>query len=372
MTGRRHRIRRTGPRPHRGTPGAPPGVLSPVADAKPSRLTIRRFGPESLEETAPTNIDQLASLRDPSLCLWVDVTGLADVDMIASIGRAFGVHELSLEDVLDPTQRTKVEHYDDYTFVVLKTLMMSERIESHRLSICLGDCFVVSFQDVDDSTLEPVRKRLRQGLRKIRSRGADYLAYAIVDAVIDHYFPVVEAFDDRLEGVEDAVLEAKDVDPIDLARRARQDLQTVRHAVWPARDAITSLLEEDVPWVTDETRVHLRDCYDHVVHLQEMIETSREIAASLLEAYISRVSLKTNEVMKVLAVIATLFIPLTFITGLYGMNFNPGSSPLNMPELNWYWGYPFSLLVMLSSVAGALLFFRSKGWFGGRRGPPPS
>jgi magnesium transporter len=305
-------------------------------------------------------------MRDPSCRLWVEVTGLADTAAVAAIGRAFELHELSLEDALDPSQRGKVEHCDHYTLVVLKTLALAEHVEASQLSIFLGDGFVVTFQDRDDPALEPVRERLRHARGRIRSRGADYLAYALIDSVIDHYFPVVERFDDQLEEVEDAVLEERGADPIDLARGARQDLQTIRHAVWPARDVVTSLLDEDGSQVTDETRRHLRDCYDHVVQLQEMIECSREIAASLLESYISKVSLRTNETMRVLTVIATIFIPLTFITGLYGMNFNPRSSPLNMPELDWYWGYPFSLLVMLAAVAGSLLYFRAKGWFVGR------
>ncbi len=350
-------------RPQRAAPGAPPGTLAPPPGASPSHIVVRRFGPDVFEEKALAQIDELASLRDPSSCLWVDVTGLADAGTIAAIGTAFQLHDLSLEGALDPAQRGKVNHYEHYIFAVLKTLTMTEHVESHQLSLFFGDRFVVTLQDKSDPALEPVRERLRHARGKIRTRGADYLAYTLIDAVIDHYFPVVERFDDQLESVEDLVLEEQGADSIDLARGARQDLQVIRHAVWPARDVVTALLHEDAGYVTDETRVHLRDCYDHIVQLQEMIESSREIAASLLESYISRVSLRTNEVMKVLTVIATIFIPLTFITGLYGMNFNRQRSPLNMPELDWYWGYPFSLLIMLGTVAGSLLYFRRKGWF---------
>jgi magnesium transporter len=292
------------------------------------------------------------------------VTGLADTAVLAEIGRVFHLHALSLEDVLDAEQRAKVEHYQDYTFAVLKTLVMSERVESHQLNMFFGDGFVVTLQDVEQGALEPVRERLRNAHGKIRERGADYLAYALLDTVVDEYFPVVAAFEDYLEAVEDAVLEARSGDPIVLARRARQDLQTIRHAVWPARDAVASLMREESAFITDETRVHLRDCYDHVVHLLEMVEASREVAASLLEAYISKVSLQTNEVMRVLTLIATIFIPLTFITGVYGMNFNPHVSPYNMPELHWYWGYPFALVIMLLTAVATLLYFRRKGWLG--------
>jgi len=372
VTRRHSHLHRTTRRRRSGTPGEVPGTLSRRTDASASHAVVRKFTDDVYEEAPLATADALTSVLDPSCSIWIDVTGLADTSLVASIGQAFGLHELSLEDALDPIQRAKVEHYDHYTFVVMKTLAMSEFVETHHLSIFLGDRFVVTLQDIDNPALEPIRQRLRHGHGKIRGGGADYLTYALIDTVIDHYFPVVEAFDDRLERAEDAVLEAKGVDPIDLARKARQDLQTIRHAIWPARDAVASLLRDEAPRVHDETRVHLRDCYDHIIQLQEMVESSREISASLLEAYISRVSLGTNEVMKVLTVIATIFIPLTFITGLYGMNFNPGSSPLNMPELNWYWGYPFALLLMAGAVGVSLLYFRRKGWFGSRNGRTPS
>ena len=374
MTHSRRSIRHPRSRPRQATPGAPPGTLVRHAAAEPSRVVVRTFGPDTFDERRLVSVDDLPSLRDPSHCLWVDVVGLADVAAITAIGRTFGFHDLSLEDALDQVQRPKVEHFEDYSFVVLKTLATSQHVEARQICIFFGEHFVVTLQDDERSDLEPVRARLRHAQGRIRTRGADYLAYALIDSVIDHYFVALEAFDDHLENVEDAVLAATTVDPIDLARQARQDLQTIRHAVWPARDVVASLLHGDVARVTDETRVYLRDCYDHIVQLQEMVESSREIAASLLEAYISRVSLRTNDVMKVLTVIATIFIPLTFITGLYGMNFDSTRSPFNMPELNWYWGYPFALGLMLSTVVGSLLYFRRKGWFGTPRGlsPPES
>jgi magnesium transporter len=327
----------------------------------------RWFGPDEFEQLEISDLDQLEKLRERAHTVWVEVTGLADANLVASIGRAFGLHALSVEDVFDPGQRAKVEHFDDHTFLVLNTLATTEPVSSHQLSLFFGERFVITMGDAPHPAFEPVRQRLARGRGRIRSGGADYLAYALIDTVIDHFFPVVEAFDDRLERVEDAILEARNVDPIDLTRRARQDLRTIRHAIWPARDVVTSLIHEDVSHVSDETRLHLRDCYDHLIQLQEMVEASREIAASLLEAYVSAVSLRTNEVMKILTIIATIFIPLTFITGLYGMNFDPDSSPFNMPELGWYWGYPFALSLMLSIAVGSLLYFRRKGWFGGAK-----
>jgi magnesium transporter len=369
MTKRRHRHRR--PRPRRGAPGSPPGTLLAHGDAAPTRIVARRFGPDSFEERAIGSADELASFRDPGRCLWVEVTGLADTEAIAALGRLFGLHALSLEDALDPAQRAKVEHYDGYTFVVLQTLAISERVEAHPVSLFFGDGFVVTLGDGDAAPLEPVRERLRQARGNVRARGADYLAYALIDTVIDHYFPVVEAFDDHVADVEQAVLEGRSADPINLVQSARQDLQAIRHAMWPARDVVAALLREDSPRVTDETRVHLRDCYDHVLRLQEMVEFSREIVASLLDVYVSTVSMRSNEVMKVLTIVATVFIPLSFIAGVYGMNFNPEISPFNMPEIEWYYGYPFALLLMLATAGAFLLYFRRKGWFGGP-GPSPA
>lgn len=354
-------LRRTPPQP-----GTPPGVLVPRPEASATKIVVRRFSADTYSEQEVVSSTNLASLLEPSSYLWVEVTGLADLPAIRDLGTGFALHDLSLEDALDPDQRGKVEHYENYTFVVLRSLVMKDEIGSNQLSIFLGDRFAITLQDVSHPAVDAIAERLRSGRGRVRDRGTDYLVYSLIDSIIDHYFPVVERFDDQLESIEDVLLEEQGVNPVDLARRPRRSLQTIRHAVWPTREVVTALMNEDSSRMTAETRIHLRDCYDHVAQLQEMLESSREIAASLLESYISRVSLRTNEVMQVLTIISTIFIPLTFITGLYGMNFNRQSSPLNMPELDWYWGYPFSLFLMVASVAGSLLYFRGKGWFGRR------
>jgi magnesium transporter len=348
------------------TLGAPPGSLTTRRGANPSRVVARRYGVGEFEELIVFDPAQLADVRQRAGYVWVEVTGLADAALISGIGRSFGLHVLSVEDMFDPTQRAKVEFFDDHTFVVLNTLSAGETVQAQLLGLFFGERFVVSVEDAANEAFEPVRQRLRRGQGKIRERAADYLAYALIDTVIDHYFPVVEAFDDRLEQVEEAILAASSEAPMDLARGVRPELRTLRHAVGPAREVITSLIREDLAPITDETRLHLRDCYDHIIQLQEMVEASREIAASLLDVYVSAVSLRTNAIMKVLTIIATIFIPLTFITGLYGMNFDTRSSPLNMPELRWYWGYPFALVLMLGTSVASLLYFRSKGWLGKR------
>ncbi len=347
--------------------GAPPGTLLEPAHASPTTVTLRRFEAEHLTEAVLESVSELSEWRQQRGCLWIEVTGLADTERVRQLGELFSLHPLSLEDALDPSQRAKVEQYDDYTFIVLRVFSGTGRPESHPFSLFLGDRFVITLQAMDNPAFEPVRRRLRQTHGKLRSRSADYLAYALVDTVIDHYFPVVERFDDQLEAIEDAIMEERPIDPVELVRGARRDLRTIRHALWPARDVVTGLIRDDAPHVSDETRVFLRDCYDHVMQLQEMIEFSREVTAGLLETHISKVSLKTNEIMKVLTLVATIFIPVTFITGLYGMNFDPKSSPWNMPELDWYWGYPFVLAVVVAISAGSLLYFRKRGWLGSAR-----
>src|SRR5690606_2277498 len=236
------------------TPGTPPGTLVRAANANPSRIVLRSFTADSLRETSLEAGSELLKQRDPERCLWVDVTGLADTNAIAEIGRSFGLHALSLEDVLDPAQRGKVEHYDGYTFVVLKTLSLDGQLEASQLSIFFGEGFLVTLQDHEQAALTSLRERLRQGRGKLRARAADYLAYALIDTVVDMYFPVIEAFDDHLEHVEEAVLEARGADPIDLARKARQSLRTIRHAVWQTRDVIASLQRDDMTLLSDETR----------------------------------------------------------------------------------------------------------------------
>jgi magnesium transporter len=348
-------------------PGAPPGTLVPREDAQRSIVAVWAWNAGTCREQPLGTIEDLERYRETGMSVWLDITGIPATGLIREIGQAFNLHPLSLEDVFGSGQRPKVEHYDSYDFVVLKALAISGDVSESVLSIFLGERFVITFQEHELDLLEPVRARLRNGRGRIRERGPDYLAYAVIDSAIDHYFPVVEELDDRIELAEARVLEPGSREVIGLSGDIRRDLRTIRHAVWPLRDVLASMLHDGGAFLTDDTRLYLRDSYDHVVQLQEMVDFSREVAASLLEAYISTVSLETNQVMRVLTLIATVFIPLTFITGVYGMNFDPIASPFNMPELRWYWGYPFSLGLMLGTAGLFLLFFRRMGWIGGGR-----
>jgi magnesium transporter len=232
----------------------------------------------------------------------------------------------------------------------------------------LGANFLLTFQERTGDCFDLVRDRIRRRRGHIRERKADYLAYALLDAVIDGYFPVLEACGERLESLEDAVLDKPSGEQSAQIHEMKRDLLTLRRAIWPQREMINALTRDSSAHVSDQTRVYLRDCYDHTIQLMDMLETYREIASGLVDVYLSSVSARMNEIMKLLTIIATIFIPLGFIAGLYGMNFDTGVSPWNMPELSWRWGYPFALGLMAVVAIGLLLFFRKRGWIGGRTG----
>jgi magnesium transporter len=368
MTTFRTRHRTAATRRRRAEPGAPPGTLVPHERPEPPRVIVRAWDAETLEERELLDLGAL-SKPDRTRPMWLDVVGLSDADAIARIGQAFGFHALSLEDVIDPTQRPKAERYEAYTFVMLQALSLDEDVRAHPLGLFFGEGFVVTFREPGPDPLEPVRRRLMQARGRLRGPNVEYLAYAIVDTVVDHIFPVLEQLDDRIAALEDAVLEARTTDPIGLARRARHDVQMIRHVIRPTRDAVAVLARED-GGISAETRVYLRDCYDHVVQLSELAEASREAAVELLDTYVSTVTMRTNEVMKALTVVATIFIPLTFIAGVYGMNFDVHRSPYNMPELRWTLGYPFALSLMVVTAALFLVQMRRRGWLERRRKAP--
>jgi magnesium transporter len=306
------------------------------------------------------------------------VDGLGDVELVRRLGEMLGLHPLAMEDVVNVNQRPKVEQYDHHLFLTARMATVDAHLETEQLSLFLGERFVVTFQEGrPGDPFEPVRARIRTAGSHIRSASADYLAYCLLDALIDGYFPLLEGLGETMESFEDEIFGRPQ--PAVLARihDAKRDLMTVRRAVWPLREAINVLIRDTGSMIGDETRVHLRDCYDHTIRIIDFVETYRELGADLMDLYLSAVSQRMSEVMKVLTIISTLFIPLTFLSSIYGMNFNPGASPLNMPELNWYWGYPFVLSLMAAVSAALIVFFRRKGWLGaggaaGLRGHSPA
>src|SRR5262245_7632857 len=249
------------------------------------------------------------------------------------------------------------------------SISMTGHLVSEQLSLFLGPDFVITFQERPGDCLEPVRERIRKQETRVREADAGYLAYAILDAVTDHYFPILEAYGERLEALEDRIVARPDRAVVAEIHDMKRELLYIRRAVWPQREALNTLVRDEIPHITAETRLYLRDCYDHSVRIIDLVETYREVCSDLMDLYLSSISNRMNEIMKVLTIISTLFIPLTFVVGIYGMNFDPQSSPLNMPELKWYFGYPMCLALMIAIAIAQLFYFRHKGWIGQGRAP---
>ena len=343
-------------------PGLPPGTLAAPAGAHaPDTLQVIHYTADALEEQEVASAAEAAAFREKQGVTWVNVDGLGNVELLAELGERFGLHPLALEDVLHVQQRPKVDDFENHLFIVLRMLHFLADVETEQVSIFLGPNFVLTFQEHPGDCLEPVRVRLRKSTGQLRRQGADYLTYAIMDAVIDNYFPFLEQIGEVIEDLENDVVANPSRRTLGRVHDIKRNLLDVRRAVWPLRDAINSLLRDESPLVRKPTRLYLRDCYDHTVQVLDIVETYRELAGGLMDVYLSSVSNKMNEVMKVLTVIATIFIPLTFVAGIYGMNF------LRMPELGWPWGYPAVLAFMLAVAITMLILFRRKGWLGGRK-----
>ncbi|HJL15995.1 MAG TPA: magnesium/cobalt transporter CorA [Sandaracinaceae bacterium LLY-WYZ-13_1] len=347
-----------------GPVGAPPGSLTVQEDAQPTRASVIAYDESEITEHVVEKLDDVGGALERWRVTWLDVVGLADLDTVRGTGRLFDLHPLALEDVVHPHQRAKVEDYPSGVFLVLRMPSVDDDdgLELEQVSVFFGESYVVTFQEHEGDCFEPIRNRLRQRRGRLRKNGADYLAYALLDAVIDAYFPAVEAYGERLEDLEDRILEDPREKHVSELHAVKRDLAGIRRAVWPLREAVNLMLRDENPLLTADTRLYLRDAYDHTIQLVELVESHREIASGLLDVYLSSVSNRMNEVMKVLTIIATIFIPLSFVAGLYGMNFDPQASPYNMPELGWRYGYPAALGVMLSIALGMLWFFRRKRW----------
>lgn len=304
-------------------------------------------------------IEDLTVYRDAPGMTWVDVNGVHDVELIGRIGEIFGLHPLLLEDVVNANQRPKFEQHGEHLFLVLKMLLDSERdeeIEGEQVSIVLGPRYVITFQTRARDTFDPVRRRLADPATQVRQHGADFLAYALVDTIVDNYFGVLEKLGDRLEELEDAIIADPMAETLEEVFEVKRTLVELRRVVWPLRDALAAMGRGDAPLIERGTLPYLRDVQDHALRVIDTIETYRDTSATMMEMYMSSVSNRMNDVMRVLTVIATIFIPLTFIVGLYGMNF------VDMPELHWRWGYPVVLGVMGLTTGGMLMFFRRRGW----------
>lgn len=356
---KRHRIHK-----RRGAPpGAPPGTLIVDPGSAKPVVTAIGYGPSAFHEEVLTRVDAVRDYLVQWPVTWVNVEGLGDIETLRQLGSIFDLHGLALEDVLSRHERPKVEEYGQHLFLVTRMAMPGLPVRTEQLSIFIGERFVLTFQEgAPGDSLEPVRKRIREGVSRLGAFGSDYLAYSLVDAIIDAYFPHLDALSDQVEVLEEEVLERPSKACVSKIHEVKRDLISIRRAVSPLREVINALRRDVAGPMTDNTRVYLRDCYDHVVHILELVETYRDVVGGLLDVYLSSVSNRTNEIMKVLTIIATVFIPLTFVAGVYGMNFDTRVSPLNMPELGWYWGYPAFLIAIAAIAAIEIFVFWKRGW----------
>ena len=339
-------------------PGTLPGTLVPPDDAQPpARITVIRFSSDAFEEHQAGLEDALADAH-PGVT-WIDIDGL-DARVLARLGDRFGLHPLALEDAMNVPQRPKAERYDKHYFLILRSFRQQEEgLTEEQISVFFGTGWIVTIQEgIQGDSFGAVRAALRHGRGRSRQAGADYLAYLLVDAVVDAFFPVIEAIGERMAQLEQAaVLPSTGTECLIEIQQVRHDLLMLRRAVWPIREEVGALIRDESGLITTETRVFLRDAYDHAVQALELVESLRETATSIMEIYLSAQNQRLNEVMKVLTVIATLFIPLTFIASIYGMNFQ------FMPELHWPYGYAWALGLMALTAAAMIAFFKRRGWW---------
>jgi len=352
-------------------PGSRPGTLVVHQDLPPPVIWRHLYDKDGYEtEQIPSNGLAAALQPHPDKSVWVDIQGLGDSDLLSRAGEALKLSLLTVEDIAHVRQRPKLEEFEDHLFVVMRAVHLLDdgnTIESEQLSLVLRQGLLVTFQERPGDNFEPVRRRLKEGKGGlIRTAGAGYLAYALLDANIDAYFPALDLYENSMESLDEEVRHNPTWDKSAAIHLMRRELRQLRRAVWPLRDVTGALGRSDVMLISKKIQPFFRDCHDHVIQAIEFVEGARERAADLADLYTTMVGEKANQVMKVLTIIATIFIPLTFLCGLYGMNFDTAISPYNMPELKWRFGYLSLWGVMLLVVSGMLLVFRRKGWLGQR------
>ena len=338
--------------------GAKPGTLMIAEEAQAPRIRILRYTEEAHFDTMVENVKDVAGYLAKPGVVWIDVQGMGDEKIIRELGELFSIHMLALESIVNVPQRPKTEAFDKHQLFISRMVSVGEngKLDVEQLSLLLGKNYVLTFQERFGDVLDPVRKRIKTKSTMMRRSGADYLAYAIIDTIIDGYYPVLEHFGEYLEELEAKVVANATSDMLDKVNQSKRNLLILRRGIWPQRDALNTLIRDDCPFIIDETKVFLRDCHDHCTQVADVLETFRETAGALLSTYLSALGNKQNEVMRVLTIVSSIFIPLTFMAGIYGMNFE------NIPELKISFGYPMLLVVMVITVIGMLLYFKRLGW----------
>jgi magnesium transporter len=341
--------------------GLPPGTLVHIGERKTEsvRITYIDYDEQHFEEKQVSNIEECFPFKATPTVTWINIDGIHEVEIIEKLGGQFELHPLILEDILNTGQRPKLEDFDKYMFIVLKMLSYNDEkqtVEPEQVSLVLGPNFVISFQERVGDVFEQIRDRIRNTKGRIRKMGSDYLCYTLIDAIVDNYFVILEKLGEKIESMEEKLV----VDPTERTLQQihslKREMIFLRKSVWPLRELISGLQRSESSIMKESTGIYLRDVYDHTIQIIDTVESFRDMVSGMLDIYLSSISNKMNAVMKVLTIIATLFIPLTFVAGIYGMNFQ------NMPELKWRWGYPAILLVMSVVAIIMLVYFRRKKW----------
>jgi magnesium transporter len=340
--------------------GLPPGTLVHIGERKAEKTRIRviDYDEKQFQEMEAETIEVCFPFRDSSTVTWINIDGIHQVDIIEKLGSCYNLHPLLLEDILNTEQRPKMEDFGDYIFIVLKMLDFGENgvIEAEQVSLVFGPNYVISFQEHEGDVFNSVRERIRNNKGRVRKSGADYLAYVLIDSIVDNYFSILENIGERIEATEQQLAENPTMETLHAIRELKKEMIFLRKSIWPLREVINNLERGESPLIKESLNAFLRDVYDHTIQIIDTVESLRDMISGLLDVYLSSISNRMNEVMKVLTIFASIFIPLTFVAGIYGMNFK------FMPELEWTWGY-FAVLIVMALAAGAMLvYFKRKRW----------
>ncbi|MCP4713093.1 MAG: magnesium/cobalt transporter CorA [Planctomycetes bacterium] len=341
--------------------GLAPGALvyTGARQTEKVSITVIDYDKSNYQKKQPASISACAPYKDSETVSWIQINGLHDVEMIKKVGEHFGLHNMVLEDILHTTQRPKLEDYDDYLFVVMKMLTFNESrqaIETEQFSLLLGKQYVITFQESDNDVFAPIRERIKKTNARHRRLGADYLLFTVIDCIIDHYFIVLEKLDEKIEKLQEQIDNNPTEETLHKIHAVKKELVMLRKAFWPTRELAGALLKNESDLIHENTHIYFKDIQDHILRVFETAESFRDMTKGMLDVYLTITSNKMNSVMKVLTIIATIFIPLSFLVGVYGMNFR------NMPEYTWSWAYPVFWILVLSIVTGMLLVFRKIKW----------
>jgi magnesium transporter len=348
-------------------PGLRPGTLVHVGEQKAEKLSVNimDYDATNLTEKTTDTIDDTFDYRDRPTVSWININGLHEVEAIGRFGKHFNVHELALEDIINTGHRPKLEESQDHVFVILKMIMAKENgngIETEQVSLLIGSGHLITFQEREGDVLDPVRHRIRKTVPRVRFTWPGYLAYAVMDTIVDHYFVVLESMSERIEQIEEELIQDPTPEKLESIYAMKRQLIALRKSIWPLREVIGGLERLESPLVKPEVGPYLRDLYEHVIQIIDTVETMRDTVSGLLDMYMSSVSNRMNEVMKILTIIATIFIPLGFLAGVYGMNFDTSASPFNLPELGMRYGYLLFWAAVVAIGGGLIWYFKRKRW----------